>query len=377
MRPWVHSLRDERTDDCASICMWYMVVGAMAQMDLFGGGEEPDAAATGASGSVPAAEVSDEVRAIAARMPAGVRLGTSSWSFPGWQGIVYRDAHSEQVLARRGLGAYAAHPLLATVGVDRTFYAPVAASALAAYAAVVPAHFRFMVKAHEALTLPRYPQHPRYGAQRGQANPLLFDLAWARDQVVGPYVEGLGDKAGVLLFQFAPMPAHLFAGDTKDAGGKSAPRRFAERLYRFLRDLPRGPRYAVELRTTELLTPDLAACLRAADVAPCLAVMPGLPTLEEQAELTGASARGLRMIRWMLTGHHDYQGARVAYHPFNALVDEDPGARAAIVRLVASTLAEGGPAFVIINNKAEGSSPLSVQALAKALAALKPSSTSP
>ena len=30
-----------------------------------------------------------ESRALAARLPAAVHFGTSSWSFPGWAGLVY------------------------------------------------------------------------------------------------------------------------------------------------------------------------------------------------------------------------------------------------------------------------------------------------
>ncbi|HMA18957.1 MAG TPA: DUF72 domain-containing protein, partial [Thermoanaerobaculia bacterium] len=33
-----------------------------------------------------------EAGAIAERLPAGVRFGTSSWSFPDWAGLVYSRA---------------------------------------------------------------------------------------------------------------------------------------------------------------------------------------------------------------------------------------------------------------------------------------------
>ena len=80
-------------------------------------------------------------------------LGTSSWSFPGWSGLVYgRPAASESRLARDGLAAYASHPLLTTVGIDRGFYAPLDAATFAGYAAQVPAGFRFLVKAPALVT---------------------------------------------------------------------------------------------------------------------------------------------------------------------------------------------------------------------------------
>ena len=42
--------------------------------------------------------VTDEDRAIAARVPPRIRFGTSSWSFPGWSGIVYEGTPSEATL---------------------------------------------------------------------------------------------------------------------------------------------------------------------------------------------------------------------------------------------------------------------------------------
>lgn len=329
----------------------------MTQLDMFGAPPAPK------RGAIEPAVADADTARLGAALPADVRLGTSSWSFPGWAGVVYRDVPTEAALAKGGLGAYAAHPLLGAVGVDRTFYAPVGVDTLAGYAAVVPPRFRFLVKAHEVLTLARFPAHPRYGALRGQASPQYLDPAYARDAVVAPFVNGLGPRGGVLLFQFAPQPAELLAGP----GGKSAPRRFAERLYRFLRELPAGPRYAVEVRTAELLTPDYAAALRAVDAVPGLALLPGLPPLDVQARLTRAHEAPALVIRWMLAAHHDYESALAAYQPFDRLVDPDPRNRRAIVDLLRGAISRGVPATVIVNNKAEGSSPRSIVELAREL----------
>ncbi|HEY1332765.1 MAG TPA: DUF72 domain-containing protein, partial [Myxococcaceae bacterium] len=103
------------------------------------------------------APVPDEMREIGARLPGDLRLGTSSWSFPGWTGLVYAREAGTEVLARQGLPAYAGHPLLRTVGVDRTFYGPVPVETFRSWAASVPEDFRSLVKAHEALTLFRFP----------------------------------------------------------------------------------------------------------------------------------------------------------------------------------------------------------------------------
>jgi hypothetical protein len=59
---------------------------------------------------------------------------------------------------------------------------------------------------------------------------------------------------------------------------------------------------------------------------------------------------------------------RLRYQPFGRLVDEDPGVRGTVADLVRDAARAGRPAFVIANNKAEGSAPLTLVALARAIA---------
>ena len=60
-------------------------------------------------------------------LPTDIKLGTSSWFFPGWRGLVYDGVHPQVALSRKGLAAYAEIPLLRTVSLDRTFYASLTA----------------------------------------------------------------------------------------------------------------------------------------------------------------------------------------------------------------------------------------------------------
>ena len=67
----------------------------------------------------------DTTRALAASLNPRIRLGASTWSYPGWAGIVWDEGpNSESVLAKNGLSAYAQRPLLRCVGIDRSFYRP-------------------------------------------------------------------------------------------------------------------------------------------------------------------------------------------------------------------------------------------------------------
>ena len=76
-------------------------------------------------------------------------------------------------------------------------------------------------------------------------------------------------------------------------------------------------------------------------------------------------------MRWWCAGcclpDLGYEEARELYAPFDRLVNEDPGVRGDITELVLEALAEGRPVYVTVNNKAEGSAPVSIERLAAAV----------
>lgn len=295
--------------------------------------------------------------AVAGQLPRTIYLGTSSWTFPGWQGIVYDRAASASQLARHGLAAYSRHPLLRAVGIDRTYYAPITATEFAAYAAAVPDTFRFLVKAHALCTHVSMPRHGRAQGPRGEPNARFLDATYATEQVIAPCVEGLGAKLGPLLFQFPPQ-------DIRAIGGAQ---RFAERLHAFLKALPRGLCYAVEVRNTDLLIPAYAEALADAGVCHCYNIHPRVPGIHDQQRLVPCDALPALVVRWMLHPTMGYDEARGRYEPFDRLIATDPSQRTAIAAMCLDAVASERPAFVIVNNKAEGSAPLSVFGLAECI----------
>lgn len=327
------------------------------QLDLFGGAPTP--VATPTHSPVGPATHPPELAELAARLPATLRLGTSSWAFPGWADLVYDRAYPQQRLSRAGLRAYAAHPLLRAVGIDRSYYAPLPADEYAAYAAEVPQGFRFLVKAHEACTIAIYPRHARYGALRGQPNPRFLDPDYATEQVIEPMLAGLGERAGPLLFQFSPT-------DVEALGG---PRWFAERLHGFLAALPAGPLYAVELRNRELLTGAYRDALASTGVSHCINVYPGMPNPMQQLERTHHDRAAALVCRWMLHPRMTWEQAEQGYAPFDRIVDADEERRADLTRVCLRGEQLGLPTHLIVNNNAEGSSPRTIVELARRIVA--------
>jgi hypothetical protein len=89
-----------------------MVRADLPQTDLFGAPSTEATPRKPRRPAVAAVAPADADVALAAALPRELHLGTSTWSFAGWQGLVYDGAHEESKLAREGLAAYARHPLL-------------------------------------------------------------------------------------------------------------------------------------------------------------------------------------------------------------------------------------------------------------------------
>jgi uncharacterized protein YecE (DUF72 family) len=312
------------------------------------------------SRDVLAAPPSPELLALAAELPPQVHLGTSTWSFPGWNGIVYGDDYSNSKLSREGLTAYGAHPLLRTVSIDRSFYQALTVTEYLRYAQQVPEHFRFIVKAPMTIT------DATVRAERGEPvslNPCFLNAQMAIDEFVTPCLEGLGPKAGALVFQLSPLPDPMLA----------QPAAFIERLAEFLTALPKlpdGTCYAIEIRDASLLTPRFIRTLKAARVRYCVGIHARMPDPLRQAAalaLLDGEPAGPLIVRWSLHGGFKYEQAKAKYEPFNQLVDQDPTTRAALAELAARYALAGQPVVIAINNKAEGSAPLSCMELARAI----------
>jgi uncharacterized protein YecE (DUF72 family) len=357
-------------------------------MDLFGSPEPadpsanhtvPDAAAAPAQASsapprrartvtqVRAAPVSQALASLAAQLPPQIRLGTSSWSFPGWDGLVYDGEYSNSVLAKQGLQAYAAHPLLRSVSLDRSFYAPLALADYLAYAGQTPEHFRFTVKAPSSVT--DAVLRDTQGRPDG-FNPCFLQVDLAVREFIAPCIEGLASRAGTLVFQFPPVPPQQLAHSADWIAQVGA-------FFAALPALPHGSCYAMEIRDAALLTPRLIKMLQAHGVRYCLALharMPGVLRQLDALALLDAPAPGPLVVRWSLHSGFKYEQAKAKYHPFDAIVDPDLASRTALAHLAVQYALAGQPVTITINNKAEGSAPLScymlaaqiVQALAQA-----------
>ncbi len=296
--------------------------------------------------------------ALADRLPAGIHFGTSSWTYPGWTGLVYESAYPATGATAKMLGEYARWPLFSTVGIDSFFYRPASPRTLQSYAEVLPEGFPCLAKVWERITARTF-ANPRDKARRGQRNPDWLNAELFLNEVLGPMQVNFASHLGPLIFEFQAIAAREGIG----------PAEFAGHLDRFFAGLPRNARYAVEIRNAEFLDDAYFAVLREHGVAHVFNSWSRMPAIGEQLLLHDAITAPFIVSRALLRPGRTYAQAVDAFAPYDHVQDANPALRDDIAALARAALELRIPAYLLVNNRAEGSAPLTIAAVAERIAA--------
>ena len=284
-----------------------------------------------------------------------ISFGTSTWTYEGWQGQVYKRQYAKSRFAQECLGEYAQYqyngqPLFGTVGNDSTFYRPPTANQLRRYLNQIPEDFEMCFKVWEEITIPSYARQARYGAKAGQPNPKFLDAHLFIDLVLAPYRQAKFEPhSGPFIFEFQRhgMSAEEFVG----------------KLDGFFADLPKDFRYAVEIRNAGLLGPLYRDMLAQHDIAHVYNHWSYMPPLAEQHKRMETFTAPFTVLRLLTPLKITYEAAKKRAEPYNRIVGELPEMRKDTVQLIRDAVADERRAYVLVNNRAEGNAPLTVQAL--------------
>lgn len=306
--------------------------------------------------SHPSWPTPSEVAALAEQLSPLIRFGCSSWTYPGWTGLVYEKPYPATGAGARMLAEYARWPLFRTVGIDSFFYTPPSPRTLASYAAALPEGFPCVSKVWDRITAHTF-ANPKERTRFGQQNPDWLNAELFMNEVLGPMQEHFAGHIGPFVFEFQTIArsAKISAAD------------FAMRLDDFFGKLPSGLPYAVELRNEEFLTPEHFAVLRTHGVAHLFNSWTRMPSIGEQFLLHDAITADFLVARALLRPGRNYATAVDAFAPYDHVQDENPQLRGDLAALAKAALELRIPAYLIVNNRAEGCAPLTIAAVAKGL----------
>ena len=291
---------------------------------------------------------------LRASLPDLIHLGTSSWTYPGWRGLVYSRDYPKTGAGPRMLEEYARFPLFSTVGIDSTFYRPPTENTLHRYADALPPDFPCLSKVWDRITVHRHSE-PRNPAHAGEHNPDFLNAERFLAEVLEPYLEHFADHLGPFIFEFQAM----------HPDDRMTPQKFADRLDGFFERLPSSIRYAVEVRNAEFLHPAYFAVLREHGVGHVFNSWTRMPPIGEQLALADSITAPFIVARALLRPGRAYQAAVDRFAPYDRVQDVNPELRGDLVRLIETALDARIPAYLLVNNRAEGSAPHTIAAVAE------------
>lgn len=283
----------------------------------------------------------------------GIYLGTSSWKYPGWAGLVYRrDYTSDKDFNENCLKEYS--EVYSCVGIDHTYYAWPNLRTLVRYHEQTPADFRFVLKATEKVTITKYPNLKRYGKDAGKSNSDFLNAELFLEKFIEPS-QALGEKLGPIIFEFSQFyPGMIESG-----------RVFTEKLDAFLAEVKRhysGP-LCVELRNQSWLVPDYLKGLSARSVGHTFNSWTRMPALDVQAKLAEPFSFPFYLARLLLEPGTKYAEAVEAFSPYDRTQNEVPAVRTAAAGLIRQALERKIPAYIIVNNRLEGCAPKTIEGI--------------
>jgi uncharacterized protein YecE (DUF72 family) len=272
---------------------------------------------------------------------ARLRVGTCSWKYPSWAGLVYSRAEGIDYLAE-----YARK--YSTVEVDQWFWTlEPSPSDVARYRDAVPADFRFTIKAPNALTV----VHAR--GKKGAdpvANPRFLSTDLLAEFLAG--LEPLRALTGMVMLQFGYLNRTMVPS-------RSA---FLASLDRFLASAPGGWPYAVEIRNADWLDEPFFALVRARGAAAVFLQgywMPPVADVHDRVEGLLAGPVVVRLHGPDRSGMEEKTGGA-----WDRIVEPRDAELASVAGMVRRLLKGGHDVFLNVNNHFEGSAPLTIGRLA-------------
>ena len=197
---------------------------------------------------------------------AEIRVGTSAFTAEGWEGSFYPRG----MKPAEYLSYYATQ--FDTVEVDSTFYRTPALSTVQGWYRKTPPGFVFAVKVPQVIT------HEK----------VLVDCEEDLSYFLKT-MEALGEKLGPVLFQFGYFNKSKFKSGAE----------FLARLKAFLKQLPKGFPFAVEIRNKNWLDAQFAETLRERGVALALIDQSWMPRPWEMKEKFDLITADFAYVRWL------------------------------------------------------------------------------
>lgn len=280
-----------------------------------------------------------------------LQIGTCSWKYPSWTGLVYSKAKPSNYLRE-----YSAK--YSTVEVDQWFWSLFGdsvvlpkKSVVREYADSVPVSFKFGVKVPNSITLTHH-------YKKGSRGPLIPNEHFLSVELMERFletIEPLCSKLGPLMFQFEYLNKQKMRNQSE----------FLDRFGEFVDNLPKGQFYAVEIRNPNYLNERYFQFLNSLDLAHVFLqgyYMPSIFEIFEKYKTLVGTAVVIRLHGPDRKGIEELTGKK--WDEIVQPKDDDIG------RLVNMLCDFESSTYLFVNNHFEGSAPRTIMKIQERLSTL-------
>jgi uncharacterized protein YecE (DUF72 family) len=293
---------------------------------------------------------------------SGIFIGTSSWKYPGWRGLLYDEARytwrtkfAMSRFEKNCLAEYA--EVFKTVCVDAAYYSFPSVPYLESLAAQTPADFQFGFKVTDEITVKIFPNLPRFGQRAGQSNSHFLQADAFERGFLRP-CEAIRSRVGILIFEFS----RFYPTDYEHG------RQFVADLDSFLAKLPSGWPYAIEMRNKYWLKQEYFDCLARHKVTHVYNFWTEMPPVAEQMSLPGSQTNPeLIAARFLLKPGRSFENAVKSFEPYDQTKEINVEARQSGARLIKEAKKVNRKTFIIVNNRLEGNALQTIHAMLDAV----------
>jgi uncharacterized protein YecE (DUF72 family) len=287
-----------------------------------------------------------------------LHIGTCSWKYDSWKGLVYDP--SIRYRPEDYLGDYARH--YNTVEVDQWFWSLFPKGirmpnpgTVRSYADSVPDDFIFTVKAPNSITLTHfYAKQPKATASYANRPNQYFLSIDLLDRFLDR-LSPLGGKLGPIMFQFEYL-------NRKKMPSREA---FLERLDEFFDKAPKDFQYAVETRNPNYLSDEFFGFLKQRKIGYVFLEGYYMPPIGEVFSKYDTATTDFGVIR--LHGGDRKEMEKRTGEKWDHIIEPRDAALASAAEIVNEYYRRRIHGFINVNNHFEGSAPLTIERFVQVL----------
>jgi len=279
-----------------------------------------------------------------------LRIGTCSWKYDSWKGLVYSDSSKPNYLKEYS-------DKYNTVEIDQWFWslfkgkkiALPRANVAAAYGASVPENFRFTIKMPNSITLTHF-------YDKDSEGNLIENPYFLSEDVFASTIHnlwGMKEKIAFLMFQFE----YLNKQKMPSIG------LFIDKLKSFMEKTDPQYRYAIEIRNPNYLQKEFFQFLKETNITPVLLQGYYMPPIDETIDSWRDYFGGNLIIRLHGPDRSVIEGKTKGI--WNKIVEPKDAELLRIMVKVKDLLERGIDIYLNVNNHYEGSAPLTIEKIRK------------